>query len=206
MARRMALPVSLLLLLAGAALACGQSPSPTAAGLPLVAEPYRAEEQGYTIRYPEGWVCAYDDQWAPALGCFIPLPGVNRPRLDNLEDYRFVVIMAYSVDELSPAGVAASANAREVLLQLIGLANTDVWGSAPQFSEVQDTKAGSEPAAYVDVNTSHGYYGVPQSARIVITRWGDRVIMVNGYSAPAVWEDFLPTFSAMVASMTFFEP
>lgn len=209
---------TLILLLLGAALAaCGPAPQPTAVptpvpptktpaptatptplpGLPLGSEPFRSAAGGYTVRYPDGW------QLLDLMGMVIFFP--TEEVLES-ETPNEVLVMAEGGPlanlELVEVDLSSAADSREMLtLSLQAMGQGD---STFQAGEVHEGRAGTEKAAYADISGEEA--GVPVAGRLVCVHLGENGVRLVAAGPADRWKEFVPTFEAMMDSMTFFPP
>lgn len=186
-----------LVLLATVLAACGEEYK----GLPLAEEPYRNEDYGFTIRYPEGWECHFhrSDFYGDMVWCI---------RWDKV---LWVAILTSPTENWEFEGRSRAQHNREILEQAL-LYIFRYEPEEPEFGTVRTTKVGRHDAAYVDIPVNDPVPGDPIVFRVVCAEVGDQVVAIIGeaYLPDEAWEEiipsFIPTFEAMLESMTFFEP
>jgi hypothetical protein len=153
--------------------------------LPLT---FRNAELGFTIRHPEGWVCEYGvDHGFEVVYCWND-PGPAGPGF---------VLAILSAELAEPYD-----GDRQEAIRAIAENNIS---PVDECGKVQDTRVGNQPAAFVDCQWEGNHW------RFVDAHLGDRLFsfradVYDGTGEQDLWNDFIPTLEAMLASMTFFEP
>ncbi len=209
---------TLVLILLGLALAaCGPTPQPTAVptpipptktpaptatptplpGLALGTEPFRSAAGGYSVRYPEGW------QLLDFMGMVIFFPTEEAMEAE-IPTEMLVMIEGGPLADLSliEADLSAATDSRQMLdLALQTMGGND---STFQAGEVHDVRVGKEQAAYADISGEES--GVAVAGRLLCIHLGENGVNIVTAGPADRWIEFVPTFEAMVASMTFFPP
>jgi hypothetical protein len=161
-------------------------------GLPLGKSPFRNEELGYTIRYPEGW--QYDGSFEQII--FFESADVLA---EGLATAPIVLITGGPVDDMSYLGGATPENSEEIVDAFV----KDV-PSEFELGKVRDTRMGKEQGACVELSGEEE--GRSVAGRVCGLHRGVQGLLMVAYSPVDDWAEFDPTFDAMLRSMTFFEP
>jgi len=160
--------------------------------LPLGREAYRNGPRGYSIRYPQGWqylerggtVQFYQDEEA----------------LKDSSTAAGVLVIAGTPAELGVIGGAVDSRG---VLESIDL-GTGQGEDQLRISRVWDLSLSGQKAAAVDITGTQS--GVEVGGRYVAIHLGTRIVVLAGAGSREAWKKFLPTFEAMVASVSFFSP
>jgi hypothetical protein len=186
--KRLAAALTLFLALLGLVLgACGSGE-----GGPLESTPFRSEELGYTIRYPEGW------QYNGAYGEVVFYESEDVLG-EGFGSAPIVLIMGGLVEEMPFGSGPVPENARDIVDAFIEDVPSDF-----DVGKVQDTPVGEENGACVDLSGEEE--GKNVTGRVCAAISGVRGFVIVAYSPTEAWGGFKSTFDAMLGSMTFFEP
>jgi len=204
----------LVLFFLGVALtACGPQASPTAVpptntpvptarptsppGLALAAEPYRSVEGGFSIAYPEEW----QNFGFGGMVLFFR----NEQVLESEVATDTLVMVEggpLSYLTLTEADLTGTENSREMLE--VALEEISMGDSTFQSGDIWEFEVDNVPAAAADVSGEEA--NITIGGRLVCIHLGENGVSILAAGPADIWEAFAPTFDAMVASMTFFEP
>ncbi len=196
-------PAFVLLVLALLATTCGGE-APTVTPVQVLAlgdEAFRNEATGYSILYPLGWHHISKRQ----LGAdFFYAPGEPIEQImkgDVMPTVPLVVIAGGTLGSILEGGFDHAQDARGMLDEVVAGVN-----ESEDFSEgkIQELSVANQVALAADVGWSEK--GVEVAGRFVTIHMGDRGFVIQAVGTVAGWEAFVPTFEAMLASMTIFEP
>jgi len=192
MQRRVAIVAVALVLLGLVLGACGPR------ALELEPTPYRDQGGAYTVHYPRGWM--YEE--LPGQVTFYEDEEAVRQTPPTVP---VVIIASGTFVEMAPAlsqePSTGPENARDMVQAWLDLfASQEIPYDA---GGIKDLTVGQEQAAYVEVAVRA--FG-DQTQRLVCVHLGDRGVWIAGIGESEAWSRFIPTFDAMLASMTFLEP
>ncbi len=220
--RKMLAIVTILVILALTMGACGPQPAPaptpipptatpvpptatpippTATPLPSLAlggEAFRSEAGGYELRYPQGW------QYVDFLEMAVLFESEEALAAD-VPSSPIVLIQAGPLAEVAEGVLVEAQDAQEMAEALV----RDIAESGGQIetSNVHTLKVGGEDAVSVDISgTGLDDAGTLVAGRIVTVRRGDWALVVLALSVAEAWGPFVPTFEAMMDSVSLFEP
>jgi len=169
------------------------TPEPVAETIPMAAEPARNEVAGVSIEYPDGW------ETMDMLGMLLLTPSMEN--LENAEEAVAVMVMGITGAEFEDAGITSLADVENDL--------DSVVGKTTQGMEIINTETiemGGQEALALNIAGVEESSGMEMNGRMVVTVLEDRAVLVVGMGAVPAWEEIAPSFDAMLASVTFFEP
>ncbi|MBN1485530.1 MAG: hypothetical protein JXA37_12505 [Chloroflexia bacterium] len=168
---------------------------PTApAAVGLGQEPYRSEEAGFSIAYPEGWIAfgfgpiAFIAESEAAMDADVPESPMVVVTVDNLEN-------VYDMD------LSEASNSDEMVEFIIEDLESQ---EGLDIGRVENLVVGGEKAAAVEVSGIEDEVEV--SGSFVAVHLGDRGAIIIGIGTTESWNEFRGTFEAMMESVTFFAP
>jgi hypothetical protein len=153
----------------------------------------RNEIGGYALRYPEGW------QIADLGGETFVFE--NEDAFDTLS-VPIIWVKGGSLETLTDGDMAGAQNAQEMIRVLADRNRRQ--GENVEFGQVQAGNVAGERSA--SVNFSRSDEGLLLAGRLVAIHLDERGILIMGTGTVETWEPFIPTFEAVLASMTLFEP
>ncbi len=169
------------------------SPPPVIPALELSAEALRSEAGGFALNYPDGWeyfdiegsVLIYKSEKVRKEGApSVPLVSVGSAALEGWSE------MTNVQDSREMLEVAAASLAE---------------GDEPfEIGEIEEIVIAGEAAAFVDISGEQG--GEPVAGRFLAIYMGNWDVLVVSAGAAESWEAFVPTFDAMMATLSLFEP
>jgi hypothetical protein len=165
--------------------ACGASGK----RLRLAKQPYRNAQAGFSIRYPEGW--DYQEYTTDVL--FSQSGEMHFGTAPTLALVVFVGTIPQSHADGAETAVA-------FLEDTYGL--TDEIGI--EFGPIQEGRVGTEDGASVEVRAESD--DGPIAGRLDCVHRGTFFVLIQAGGPVDDWQSFLPTYEAMLQSMTFFEP
>jgi hypothetical protein len=165
----------------------------------LAAEPYRSEEGGFVIRFPEGWV--YREFHGEVRF------GENDEAIE--QDLPVSPRVTAQILPLPEGTKEKDSQALARLVLVIFAAELEDFDSG----KVRGAKVDREEAATVDFTGTMTRYGrapgktLEIAGRLIVVHLTpERAFILWGFGEPEAWGDFLVTFETMVANVTFFEP
>jgi hypothetical protein len=169
-----------------------ETPEPT---LELEAEAFRSDMGGYALRYPTGW------QILGFAGMTVVY--VSEEALEaDLPTEPVILIEGAPLADLSEGEMADAQSAEEMIEAIVTLQAEE--GDEWEMSEVQEITVSGGTGAFADITWVEE--GVSVSGRFLTFHMGDQGVLVIGAGITEKWEPFLPTFEAMMASLSLFEP
>jgi len=174
-------------------------PTPTATpipGLELKDKAFRDETSGYAIHYPQGWLNLYDEGMEADV--FYDSKELIEEVVegDIAPTVPVMLIMSGPLQTIFYGDLDETQDAQEMLEIFVE------W--VDEVGEVEEVTVAGKPAAAV--NTSWTADEVSFAGRVVAIHLGDRAVIIQGAGTAESWETFIPTFEAMAASLTLFEP
>jgi len=170
--------------------ACG----PKQEGLPLEEQPYRNDLGGYTIRYPKDWL--YD-----AYGGQVMFYESEEAAMTEVPSTPIVLLEVATIDELDYSYVSGISEAKDSRAMLQILVD-DLRGQGEvSVGATQDLTVGGSKAAAADIRGTE--QGLDIAGRVVCVHLGDRGGVFVAVGAREDWDEFVPTFEAMLGSMAF---
>jgi predicted small lipoprotein YifL len=211
MMRKLSAAVLVLILLAASLAACGSTPSPTAVpptktpaptatplpGLALAAEAFRSAEGGFAVGYPEGWQNL-------SFGSMVVFARNEQAMQSSTPTDTLVMVEGGPLANLTMAqtDMSGATDSRKMLeLALAALSSGD---TTFETGEIKDVQVGGTQGAAADISGEDSDMQV--AGRVVCFYLGENGVDVLAAGPADHWNEFIPTFEAMVASMTFFAP
>ena len=167
----------------------------------LVSEPFIEQKQGYTIRYPQGWMYRWEDH-----GDAVHFFEEDKADQYNIVPGPTVVIAVGPIEAFDEADKTADAQTiLKAFLQGQSFNFNSKSGSREgQVEKVEQTTVDGKDAAVATLKGTEA--GTNFAARFVFVHTGDRGAIILGVGQDELWEAFNPTFERMLASMTFIKP
>ncbi len=174
------------------------SAKPTTTAPPFLAlelgdEEVRNEMGGYALRPPDGWQVA-------SLGGEL-FVFENEDDLD-VPSIPIIWVKGGSLETLADGDMAGAQDAQEMIQVLAERGRRQ--GQNFEFGELPAVSVAGERSA--SVNFSYSQDGRLAAGRYVAIHLNERGILIAGIGIVDAWEPFIPTFEAVLASMSFFEP
>ncbi len=153
---------------------------------------YRSAENGFSLRYPDGW--AYSESENQVL-----FASSEEELETGIPGQVFKA--AFMTGLLSD--VAESAGLAEIIAPAVAL---EAWAKSMnmEVGETGEAESAGYPAAFAP--SSGSIQGTSFTGDLVVILVGERIVAGMAFSPPDQWDNFRPAFVDMINSLSFFEP
>ncbi len=175
------------------------TPAPIVETMPLTVDAARSEAGGIALRYPVGW------EALEMLNMIAIAPNEAAFEAD-VPDAVMVMAISMNEEEMAEAEITSLEDAEQELGALMGDFVAGEAGGEMAMLSSERIKLAEEDALSVEFSGTDAESGAQMAGHIVIAVLENRVVMIMGWGSPDKWEEFAPTFAAMLDTVELFEP